>query len=108
MLFRSPCARAAIEMGLCISFSGIVTFKSATALREVAVKVPDDALLIETDSPYLAPVPHRGKTNEPAFVRHVAEYLAQIRGVSLERIAELTTANFDRTFRRVAQHQGSS
>ena len=103
-----PCARAAIEMGLCISFSGIVTFKSATALREVAVKVPDDALLIETDSPYLAPVPHRGKTNEPAFVRHVAEHLAQIRGVSLERIAELTTANFDRTFRRVAQHQGSS
>jgi len=94
------CARAAIDMGLCISFSGIVTFKSASALREVAAKVPDDALLIETDSPYLAPVPHRGKTNEPAYVRHVAELLAQIRGVSFERIAELTTANFERTFGR--------
>lgn len=92
------CARAAIDMGLCISFSGIVTFKSATALREVALKVPDDALLIETDSPYLAPVPHRGKTNEPAHVRHVAEYLAQLRGVSLERIARLTTDNFMRIF----------
>jgi TatD DNase family protein len=103
-----PCARAAIDMGMCISFSGIVTFKSASELREVALKVPDDALLIETDSPYLAPVPHRGKTNEPAFVRHVAELLAQIRGVSLERIAELTTANFERTFFRSFQPQGSS
>lgn len=92
------CASAAIDMGFCISFSGIVTFKSAAALREVAIKVPDDALLIETDSPYLAPVPHRGKTNEPAYVRHVAEFLAQLRGVSLERIAALTTANFERVF----------
>ena len=92
------CARAAIDMGLCISFSGIVTFKSAAALREVALKVPDEALLVETDSPYLAPVPHRGKTNEPAYVRHVAEFLAQLRGVSLERIAALTTANFERVF----------
>lgn len=92
------CARAAIDMGLCISFSGIVTFKSADALREVAVRVPDDALLIETDSPYLAPVPHRGKTNEPAFVRHVAEVLAGLRGVSVDHIAEVTTANFERVF----------
>ena len=92
------CARAAIDMGLCISFSGIVTFKSAADLREVAAKVPDDALLVETDSPYLAPVPHRGKTNEPAYVRHVAECLAQIRGVTLEKIAALTTANFERVF----------
>jgi TatD DNase family protein len=64
----------------------------------VALKVPDEALLVETDSPYLAPVPHRGKTNEPAYVRHVAEFLAQLRGVSLERIAALTTANFERVF----------
>ncbi len=94
------CARAAIDLGFCISFSGIVTFKSASALREVAAKVPDEALLIETDSPYLAPVPHRGKTNEPAYVRHVAEFLAQLRGVSVERIAELTTSNFERLFGR--------
>ncbi len=91
-------AEAAMEMGFCISFSGIVTFRNAQALREVALRVPDDRLLIETDSPYLAPVPMRGRTNEPAFVRHVAEHLAQLRGVSLEQIAELTTRNFNRVF----------
>jgi TatD DNase family protein len=92
-------AEAAIDMGFCISFSGIVTFKSAQALREVAARVPDDRLLIETDSPYLAPVPHRGRTNEPSFVPHVAAMLAQVRGTDAERIAELTTRNFQRTFR---------
>ena len=93
-----PTARAALDLGFHISFSGIVTFKSAQSLREVAARVPDDRLLIETDSPYLAPVPHRGKTNEPAFVRHVGERLAEVRGCSVERIAELTTANFRRLF----------
>lgn len=92
-------ASAAIDLGMCISFSGIVTFKSAEALREVAARVPDDRLLIETDSPYLAPVPMRGKTNEPAFVSHVATRLAELRGVSVERIGEITTANFRRVFR---------
>lgn len=92
-------ARAAIDLGMCISFSGIVSFKSAADLREVAAIVPDDRLLIETDSPYLAPVPKRGKTNEPAFVSHVAECLAQVRGVSVERIGEITTENFRRVFR---------
>ena len=92
-------AQAAIEMGFCISFSGIVTFKSARALREVAALVPDDRLLIETDSPYLAPVPHRGKTNEPSFVPHVAQQLAQIRNVPVEQIESLTTENFIRLFK---------
>lgn len=91
-------ARAAIDLGFCISFSGIVTFRNAEALRQVALQVPDDALLVETDSPYLAPVPKRGKTNEPAFVRHVAEHLAGLRGATLEQIASVTTANFERVF----------
>jgi len=91
-------AHAAIELGFCISFSGIVTFKNAQSLRDVAARVPDDRLLIETDAPYLAPVPFRGKTNEPAFVRYVGEKLAEIRGCSAERIAELTTGNFNRLF----------
>jgi len=93
-------ARAAIDLGFCISFSGIVTFRNAAALREVAAQVPDEALLVETDSPYLAPVPHRGRTNEPAYVRHVAQCLADLRGVSLEHIAQVTTANFERLFGR--------
>ena len=92
-------ARAAIELGFCISFSGIVTFKSAEALREVAARVPDEHLLIETDSPYLAPVPHRGKVNEPSFVPHVAAMLAQVRGCTVEQIAATTTRNFQRLFR---------
>ncbi len=91
-------AHAAIELGFCISFSGIVTFKNAQSLRDVAARVPDDRLLIETDAPYLAPVPFRGKTNEPAFVRYVGEKLAEIRDCSVERIAELTTGNFKRLF----------
>lgn len=91
-------AAAALEMGFYVSFSGIVTFKNATALKEVARRVPLDRMLIETDAPYLAPVPHRGKTNEPAFVRHVAEEIARLREIPLERVAEETTANFATLF----------
>jgi TatD DNase family protein len=87
-------ARQAMEMNFYISFSGIVTFKSATQLQEVARRVPLDRMLVETDSPYLAPVPYRGKTNQPAYVRHVAEKIAQLRGDSYEHIAEMTTRNF--------------
>ncbi len=88
----------AMEMGFYISFSGIVTFKSAEVLREVAARVPDHRLLIETDSPYLAPVPHRGKPNRPAYVRLVAECLAELRHTTLEQIAEQTTRNFQQLF----------
>lgn len=91
-------AKAALDMGFYISFSGILSFKSADALREVAAKVPADRLLIETDSPYLAPVPHRGKPNEPRYVALVAETLATVRGESLEQIASTTTKNFNRLF----------
>jgi TatD DNase family protein len=87
-------AKAALDMGFYISFSGIVTFKSAADLREVALKIPADRLLIETDAPYLAPMPHRGKPNEPAFVSHVGQFLAQLRGTSNEALAEITTRNF--------------
>jgi len=91
-------ARQAMEMDFYISFSGIVTFKNAEELRDVAKQVPADKLLVETDSPYLAPIPHRGKSNQPAYVRNVAEFLAELRGVSLEELAAQTTANFDRLF----------
>ncbi len=87
-------ARAALDMGFYISFSGILTFKTAQDLRDVAAWVPPDRLLIETDSPYLAPVPHRGKTNEPSFVPLVAKQLAQIRATTPEHMGELTSANF--------------
>ena len=86
-------ASQALDMGMSISFSGNVTFKNSRELREVAAKVPLESMLIETDSPYLAPVPKRGKRNEPTFVRHVAECLAEIKGVSLESLAEITTNN---------------
>ncbi len=92
-------ARAALDLGFYISFSGIVTFKNAANLREVARQVPLDRLLVETDAPYLAPVPHRGKRNEPAFVRHVAEHIAELKGLSLDEVAAATTANFMRLFR---------
>lgn len=91
-------ALKAIEMGFYISFSGIVTFKNADALRAVAKQIPDDKFFIETDSPYLAPVPHRGKQNQPAYVVEVAKHLASIRGQSVATIAELSTANFKRLF----------
>jgi TatD DNase family protein len=92
-------ARGCLDLGFYISFSGIVTFRNAKALHEVAKQVPLERMLIETDSPYLAPVPHRGKTNEPAYVRHVAEGIAQLRGIEVEKVAEATTANFFRLFR---------
>lgn len=91
-------AEAAIEMGFYISFSGIVTFKNAAALREVAAAIPLERLLIETDAPYLAPVPHRGQTNQPGFVKHVAEEIARIRGLSVETVGEVTSQNFFRLF----------
>lgn len=87
-------AQAAMDLGFYISFSGIVTFKSALDLKDVARQVPLDRMLIETDSPYLAPVPFRGKTNEPAYVRYVAEEIARLRGVAVESVAEHTTSNF--------------
>ncbi|MES2026150.1 MAG: TatD family hydrolase [Pseudomonadota bacterium] len=92
-------ATAAMEMGFYISFSGIVTFKSAKDLQAVAREVPLEQMLIETDSPYLAPVPHRGKVNEPGFVCHVAEYLATLKGVPVEQIAQQTTDNFFNLFK---------
>jgi len=92
-------ARAAIELNFYISFSGIVTFKNALAIKEVAKSVPLERMLIETDSPYLAPVPQRGKTNQPGWVRHVAEEIARLRGIPLEAVAEATSANFFRLFK---------
>lgn len=94
-------ARAALDLGFHISFSGIVTFKNAQALREVAAFVPADRLLIETDSPYLAPAPHRGKLNTPAYVTLVAQQIAAVRGMAVEALGELTRANFERLFWRV-------
>ena len=91
-------ASAALDLGFCISFSGIVTFKNAADLKEVAKRVPLDRLLIETDSPYLAPVPYRGKRNQPAYVPHVAAEIARLRGLPLEDVATVTTANFFRLF----------
>ena len=92
-------AEAALALGFYISFSGIVTFRNAEALRTVARMVPADRMLVETDAPYLAPMPHRGKTNEPAFVLHVAEQLASLRGISLDELAATTTENFFSLFR---------
>lgn len=92
-------AQAAIAMGFYISFSGIVTFKNAQALKEVAQKVPLASMLVETDSPYLAPIPFRGKTNQPAYVRHVAEEIARLREQPLQQIMDATTANFFKLFK---------
>jgi len=91
-------ADGALALGFHISFSGIVTFKNATRLKEVACRVPLERMLVETDSPYLAPVPHRGKTNRPGLVRHVAEEIARLRGIAFEDLAEATTRNFFRLF----------
>jgi TatD DNase family protein len=92
-------ARAALDLGFHISFSGILTFRNASGLREVARFVPLERCLIETDSPYLAPVPHRGKTNNPSLVPHVARALAETKGVTVEDIAAATSANFERLFK---------
>ena len=92
-------ALEAIELGFYISFSGIVTFKNAVAIKEVARQVPLSRMLIETDSPYLAPIPYRGKTNQPSYVKHVAEEIAKLRGISFEDIATATTENFFQLFK---------
>ena len=91
-------AKALLDLGFYISFSGILTFRNAEQIRDAARYVPLDRLLVETDSPYLAPVPHRGKENQPAYVRDVAEYLAVLKGVSLEQLADTTTKNFSQLF----------
>jgi TatD DNase family protein len=91
-------AQRAIDMDFYISFSGIVTFNSARELKEIAQKIPADRMLVETDCPYLAPVPHRGKPNQPAYVRHVAEHIAELRGEPLDSIASATTENFKALF----------
>ncbi|MFN3616769.1 MAG: TatD family hydrolase [Aquabacterium sp.] len=97
-------AREALDMGFYISFSGILTFKNAQALRDVAAFVPMDRCLIETDSPYLAPVPHRGKTNTPAYVAHVAAQLAAIKGLPVDEVGRITTRNFEDLFSMVRAH----
>ena len=91
-------ARAAIDLGFLISFSGILTFKNATSIKEVAQNIPLEKILIETDSPYLAPVPFRGKTNQPAYVKHVAEEVAKLRNISVEEVGISTSQNFKRLF----------
>jgi TatD DNase family protein len=95
-------ARAGVELGLYVSFSGILTFRNSEDIRRIAAAVPHERLLVETDAPYLAPVPHRGKTNEPAFVAHTAHVLADVIGVSGQDVATLTTANFYRLFSKAA------
>jgi TatD DNase family protein len=91
-------AQRALALGGYISFSGIITFRNAEEIRAVAKSVPADRYLVETDAPYLAPIPHRGASNEPSFVRHTAEKLAEVRGISLEQLGAETTANFARLF----------
>lgn len=91
-------AEQAMEMNFYISFSGIVTFKNAQALKQVARRMPAERMLVETDSPYLAPVPKRGRTNQPAYVRYVAEHIAELRGETLEQVARTTTENYHRLF----------
>jgi TatD DNase family protein len=96
-------AQQALDLNFYISFSGIVTFRNAQELKDIAVKVPLDRMLIETDSPFLAPIPYRGKPNEPAYVRFVAEHIAELRGISFEEVAKHTTENFFRLFGRVGK-----
>lgn len=98
-------AKRALDIGFFISFSGIVTFKSAKSVQEVARKAPIDRMLVETDSPFLAPVPFRGKQNQPAYVRHTAECVAQLRNQSLEEIAQATSENFYQLFSGVERPQ---
>ena len=92
-------AKKALDLGFYISISGIVTFKNAEEIRNVVRKLPLDRLLVETDSPYLAPVPYRGKQNQPAYTREVCEYVAALKGVSIEEMARVTTENFERLFK---------
>ncbi|WP_262296953.1 TatD family hydrolase [Microvirga sesbaniae] len=101
-------ARVGVELGLYVSFSGILTFRNSEEIRRIAAAVPHDRLLVETDAPYLAPVPHRGKTNEPAFVAHTARVLAEVAGVGEQDIATLTTGNFYRLFSKAASADAAS
>lgn len=94
-------AKGALDLGLYISFSGIVTFKNAPEIQEAAKYVPKDRMLVETDAPFLAPVPKRGKRNEPAYVRHTAEFIAKLRGEAVEEVAAYTTENFYQLFQKV-------
>ncbi len=96
-------ALQAIELGFYISFSGIVTFKNATSIKEVAQQIPLNRILVETDSPYLAPMPYRGKINQPSYVKYVAEEIAKLRGISLEEVSLATTENFFRLFKHATQ-----
>jgi TatD DNase family protein len=93
-------AEQAMELGFYISFSGIVTFKNSGNLKEVAKHIPLERMLVETDSPYLAPIPYRGKTNQPAYVQYVAAAIAELRGITLQEVSEATTSNFFRLFRQ--------
>lgn len=99
-------AKGALDLGLYISFSGIVTFKNAPQIQEAAKYVPQDRMLVETDAPFLAPVPKRGKPNEPSYVRHTAGFIAKLRGETLENVAAYTTENFYRLFGKVPRWQG--
>lgn len=101
-------ARAALDLGWYVSISGIVTFRNADNVRDVARRIPEDRLLIETDCPWLAPMPYRGKTNEPAFVTETATFLAALRGQPLDELAAQTTENFSRLFKRTAIHDRSN
>lgn len=96
-------AKEALDLGIYISISGIVTFKNATALQEIVKFLPLDRLLVETDSPYLAPIPYRGKTNQPAFTKHVVEFIAQLKNISAEDVARETSQNFFRIFKKAQQ-----
>lgn len=94
-------AKVGVKLGLFVSFSGILTFKNSSEIREIAAEIPLDRLLVETDAPYLAPVPHRGKTNEPAFTAHTAAVLAEVKGVSLTALAPILEANTERVFAKL-------
>ena len=98
-------ARRAVDLGFTVSFSGIVSFKGAPELREIAAELPLEAILVETDAPYLAPVPYRGKTNEPAYVAHTAKVVADARGIEVAALAKATTDNFFKLFKKVPRSQ---
>lgn len=99
----SDLAKKALDLGIYISISGIVTFKSATQLQDIVKSLPLESLLVETDSPYLAPIPHRGKTNQPAFTKHVAEFIAQLKGLTNEEVINQTTQNFFKIFTKAKE-----
>lgn len=100
---KEELAQAAIDMGMYISISGIVTFKKAQELQEIVKRIPLENLLVETDAPYLAPVPHRGKTNEPAYTRYTAEFIAALKNISYEKVAQVTTDNFFKLFNKAVK-----